>query len=148
MNSFTGIFQQHFKPPMFPPCIDLSPPPHQILKSPPSCSQHLQESLRSPSFPATPSKSWGAAKPSLFKNFIGGSTLPPPSRNRGGGCTHYVKCTHRFPYSLNWIFRFSELFICHHMNFSSFPSPSYRASIILNPSSALVIVGLLWKIKC
>ena len=30
MNSFTGIFQQHFKPPtMICPC------PHQILKSPP-----------------------------------------------------------------------------------------------------------------
>ena len=37
MNSFTGIFWQHFKPPMLPPCIDLNtpPPPHQILKSPP-----------------------------------------------------------------------------------------------------------------
>ena len=27
MNSFTGIFQQHFKPPHPPPCMDLSPPP-------------------------------------------------------------------------------------------------------------------------
>ena len=40
MNSFTSIFQQHFKPPPHaPPFIDLSPPPphpHQILKSPPS----------------------------------------------------------------------------------------------------------------
>ena len=37
MNSFTGIFRQHFKPPMLPPCIDLSPPPsRQILKSPSS----------------------------------------------------------------------------------------------------------------
>ena len=26
MNSFTGIFWQHFKPPMLSPCIDLSPP--------------------------------------------------------------------------------------------------------------------------
>ena len=34
MNSFTGIFQQHFKPPMLLPCIDLSPYPHQILKNP------------------------------------------------------------------------------------------------------------------
>ena len=48
MNSFTGIFQQHFQPhPMLPPCIDSNPPPpHQILKSPP-CSQHLQETLGS-----------------------------------------------------------------------------------------------------
>ena len=34
MNSFTGIFQQHFKSPMLPPCIDLSSP-NQILKSTP-----------------------------------------------------------------------------------------------------------------
>ena len=33
MNSFTGIFWHHFKTPMLPPCIDLSPP-HQIWKSP------------------------------------------------------------------------------------------------------------------
>ena len=26
MNSFTGIFKMHFKPPMLLPCIDLSPP--------------------------------------------------------------------------------------------------------------------------
>ena len=34
--NFTGIFQQHLdlKTPHPPPCIDLSPPPHQILKSP------------------------------------------------------------------------------------------------------------------
>ena len=25
MNSFTGIFRQHFKPPMLPPSIDFSP---------------------------------------------------------------------------------------------------------------------------
>ena len=40
MNSFTGISWHYFKPPMLPPCIDLSPPPppppHQILKSPPT----------------------------------------------------------------------------------------------------------------
>ena len=34
INSFTGIFRQHFMPPLLPPCIDLSFP-HQILKSPP-----------------------------------------------------------------------------------------------------------------
>ena len=35
--SFTGIFRQHFKPPMLPHCIDFSPP-HQILKIPPMFS--------------------------------------------------------------------------------------------------------------
>ena len=35
MNSFTGIFQQHCKPPMLPPSIELSPHP-QILKSLPN----------------------------------------------------------------------------------------------------------------
>ena len=30
MNSFMGIFRQHFKPPMLPPFIDLSPPPIKI----------------------------------------------------------------------------------------------------------------------
>ena len=52
MNSFTGIFQQHFKSPMLPPCIDLSSP-NQILKSTPlpnggqspPCSEHLWETL-------------------------------------------------------------------------------------------------------
>ena len=52
MNSFTGIFQQHFKSPMLPACIDLSSP-NQILKSTPPpngghsppCSEHLWETL-------------------------------------------------------------------------------------------------------
>ena len=43
MNSFTGIFEQHFKfpppPPMLPPCIDLCRHPYQILKSPPNWAQ-------------------------------------------------------------------------------------------------------------
>ena len=34
MKSFTGILWQHFKPPMLPPCIDLTTS-HQILKSHP-----------------------------------------------------------------------------------------------------------------
>ena len=34
MNSFTGIFQQHFKPLKLPPCIDLSPP-KPIFEEPP-----------------------------------------------------------------------------------------------------------------
>ena len=52
MNSIIGIFRQYFKPPMLPPCIDLSSP-HHILKSPPPlspCSQHLWETLRMPPF--------------------------------------------------------------------------------------------------
>ena len=36
VNSFTGIFWQHFKPPYAPPMYWLKPPPHRILKSPPS----------------------------------------------------------------------------------------------------------------
>ena len=46
MNSIIGIFRQYFKPPMLPPCIDLSSP-HHILKSPPpsphvlnTCGKH------------------------------------------------------------------------------------------------------------
>ena len=44
MNSSTGIFQQHFKPPMLPLCIDLSPLPSNF-EEPPPCSQHLWETL-------------------------------------------------------------------------------------------------------
>ena len=37
MNSFTGIFQQYFKPPHRPHVLTHAPPPpHQILKSPPT----------------------------------------------------------------------------------------------------------------
>ena len=52
MNSLTGIFRQHFKPPpMLPSCIDLSPH-HQILEKIP---QHLWETLNNNgiSFPFT-----------------------------------------------------------------------------------------------
>ena len=36
VNSFTGILRQHFKPPMLPPCIDLSPPiPVKFWRAPP-----------------------------------------------------------------------------------------------------------------
>ena len=36
VNSFTGIFRQHFKPPMLSPCIDLSPPiPVKFWRAPP-----------------------------------------------------------------------------------------------------------------
>ena len=47
MNSVTGIFQQHFKPPMLPPCIDLSHP-HQILNSP---SPHVLNTCGKPCIP-------------------------------------------------------------------------------------------------
>ena len=51
MNSFTGIFQEfnlYFKNAVLcPPCSpqDLTQAPHQILKSPHPCSQHLRETL-------------------------------------------------------------------------------------------------------
>ena len=48
------------------------PPPHE--KSHP------------PSFPATPSKSWGPVKPPLFENLVGSSTSPLAER---GGGAHY-----------------------------------------------------------
>ena len=35
MNFFKGIFRQHLKPPMLPPCIDLRPPPSNFEESPP-----------------------------------------------------------------------------------------------------------------
>ena len=42
-----------------------------------------------PSFPATPSKSWGPAKPPLFGNLVGGSPPPAPAE-RGGVPTMYM----------------------------------------------------------
>ena len=39
MNSFTGIFQQHFKPSMLPPCIDLSPTSN--FEEPPTPLPHV-----------------------------------------------------------------------------------------------------------
>ena len=33
-----------------------------------------------PSFPTTPSKSWGPVKHLLYENLVGGSTAPPPCR--------------------------------------------------------------------
>ena len=38
MNSITGIFRQHFKPHMLPPCIDLSSPPIKYWRAPPMFS--------------------------------------------------------------------------------------------------------------
>ena len=38
-----------------------------------------------PSFPATPSKSWGAVKPPLFENLVGDST----PLQKGGGGAHW-----------------------------------------------------------
>ena len=45
MNSFTGIFWQHFKSPHAPPCIDLSLPPSNFEEPNPPCSQHLWKTL-------------------------------------------------------------------------------------------------------
>ena len=38
MNSITGIFRQHFKSHMLPPCIDLSSPPIKYWRAPPMFS--------------------------------------------------------------------------------------------------------------
>ena len=43
-NSFKGIFQQHFKPPMLHLCTGLRPP-IKFWRAPPPCSQHLWEIL-------------------------------------------------------------------------------------------------------
>ena len=40
-----------------------------------------------PSFPATPSQSWGPVKLSIFENLVGGST--PPAEMGGGRGAHY-----------------------------------------------------------
>ena len=45
MNTFTGIFKHHCKPPMLSPCIDWSPPSN--FEDYPPCSQHLWETLHS-----------------------------------------------------------------------------------------------------
>ena len=39
MNSFTGIFQHHFKPPHAPHVLTQAPPPPSNFEEPP-CSQH------------------------------------------------------------------------------------------------------------
>ena len=49
-----------------------------------------------PSFPATPSKSWGPVKPPLFENLVGVST---PLAERGGG---YPICT-QFKSKFQWV---------------------------------------------
>ena len=38
-----------------------------------------------PSFPATPSKSWGPVKPPLFENLVGGTSPPSHCRKVRGG---------------------------------------------------------------
>ena len=52
---------------------------------------HLPQKKVTRSFPATPSKSWGPAKPSLSKIWLEAQPLPPAKR--GGECT---------PCNFNW----------------------------------------------
>ena len=48
MNSFIGIFRQHFKLPLcFPHLLTYAPLPSDFEEPPPPCSQHLWETLLS-----------------------------------------------------------------------------------------------------
>ena len=52
-----------------------------------------------PSFPGTPSESWGPVKSFLFENLVGGSTAPPPTHLRKGGI-HTIRWGLVYPFSI------------------------------------------------
>ena len=85
MNSFTSIFRQHFKPPplMLLPCIDLSPSPHQILKSSPPCSHHLWETLYPVLYPDIFSHCWISISNKYVKQVLINNSWISPTLQKG-----------------------------------------------------------------